>query len=98
MSIGRKTLPKRFTYYNDPGHGWLAVKRKLAQSIMGEQFMEISPYSYQKGDTIYLEEDCDMHRFLECVKNGGIAYVICHKHTNKYSPIRRYNSFHPLLL
>lgn len=98
MSTGRKTIQKRFYYYNDPGHGWLAVKRKFAQDVMGQDFTTISAYSYQRGDTIYLEEDCDMHRLLECVTRRGIYYEICHKHTNKYSPIRSYDNFHPLAL
>ena len=46
---------KTIVYYTDPGHGWFAVKRaELAQlGILGQ----VSHYSYQRGRTVYLEED-----------------------------------------
>jgi len=83
---------KFYKYYNDPGHGWIAVKRKelIALGILND----ISGYSYQRGDTVYLEEDCDASRFLKAylLKNGTDAQCI-HKYTPKASPIRSYDSF-----
>lgn len=50
----------------DPGHGWLAVKREelIAMGILHH----ITSYSYQKGATVYLEEDCDASTFVEAYK------------------------------
>lgn len=81
----------KFKKYNDPGHGWLAVPRKFL--IESGVFMQISRYSYQKGNTVYLEEDGDMSIFLRKMKEKGISVEIEHKNTNKNSPIRYYKSF-----
>lgn len=52
-----------FIVHTDAGHGWIAVKRKLllAMGILGH----VSAYSYQRGATVYLEEDCDAPLFLQ---------------------------------
>lgn len=48
----------KIKFYSDPGHGWGAVKRKVIDDLgIGNK---ISFYSYQKGSTVYLEEDCDL--------------------------------------
>lgn len=87
------TLKLKFTA--DPGHGWLHVKRTMAQSIMEDQFNSISPFSYQRGQTIYLEEDDDALRFVTCARSKGVELIISHNHTNKSSPIRSYQHFTP---
>ncbi len=52
-----------FTFHIDPSHGWLEVhvtdllKANLAPS-------DFSAYSYQQGDVVYLEEDCDAAIFI----------------------------------
>lgn len=53
---------KTYVFHSDPGHGWLAVKKsELTElQVMGL----ITEYSYMNGDTVYLEEDCDMHTFV----------------------------------
>jgi len=54
---------KTYTYFTDPGHGWLRVKKsELAALGIANQ---ISPYSYMRGDHAYLEEDCDMAKFMK---------------------------------
>ena len=47
----------KIVYYTDPGHGWFAVKTALLYRLDIED--KISPYSYTRGKTAYLEEDCD---------------------------------------
>lgn len=42
---------KTYKFYSDPGHGWLAVKRRELKDLGIDQ--TISSYSYQKGLTIY---------------------------------------------
>jgi len=80
----------QYRFYNDPSHAWLAVKRieLLRLGIINK----ISPYSYQKGKTVYLEEDDDARKFIETKKalNEEITIKeIYHKNT----PIRHYKSF-----
>ena len=58
---------KVYRYHTDPGHGWLAVKRKeLAELEIADK---ITPYSYVKGDSVYLEEDCDMATFFNAYRS-----------------------------
>ena len=54
---------KTYTYFTDPGHGWLRVKR-AELNVLGIA-NKISPYSYMRGDYVYLEEDCDMAKFMQ---------------------------------
>lgn len=60
-------MPQRitstFAFVSDPGHGWLVVpKNFIAQAGLTEA--DFTPYSYQKGAQVALEEDCDMGTFL----------------------------------
>lgn len=54
---------KQFVFHSDPGHGWLAVKMNDLKFFGIES--KISEYSYMKGDTVYLEEDCDAGMFFD---------------------------------
>ena len=54
---------KTYTYFTDPGHGWLRVKRAELNALGITN--KISPYSYMRGDYVYLEEDCDMAKFMQ---------------------------------
>lgn len=80
-------------FYADPGHGWLAVKMlELAKlGIAGD----ISRYSYQRGDTVYLEEDSDASKYIQAMKAQGIEVKIECKHSDKRSPIRSYADYNP---
>lgn len=80
-----------FKFYSDPGHGWLAVKRSLLFSLCIQD--KISIYSYQKGNTVYLEEDMDAGVLLTAIKTKNIPYTILEKSTNNRSPIRSYNRY-----
>jgi len=84
---------EKFKFYADPGHGWLAVRRELIANL--GLLEEITPYSYQKGGTVYLEEDQDAVTFLSVwgATNGPDSYYVEHKHSNKRSPIRNYEGF-----
>jgi hypothetical protein len=84
-----KTITVKF--YQDPGHGWIAVKRNLLHDLNIQS--KITPYSYQKGQTVYLEEDCDAYLFVKEMKNRGIEVIPEYKTTNNSSPIRSYQSY-----
>jgi len=87
--------PVRLHFTADPGHGWLHVNRDIARMIMGDDFSKISSCSYQRGATIYLEEDCDAGYFLKACKERGVEVDIKVKHYANLAPIRSYNSFFP---
>ncbi len=84
---------KVFKFYSDSGHGWLAVKRQLLADLA--ILDKVTRYSYQRGQTVYLEEDCDVSTFFlafeakygvrPTTKEGG--------YTNGSSPIRSYEGF-----
>ena len=85
----------KLTYYTDPGHGWFAVKRDLLTKL--GILYSISTYSYQKGQTVYLEEDCDATLLFARAKSMGIEVTYAEKHTDKRHPIRSYTRFHPTI-
>ena len=78
-------------FYADPGHGWGAVKRKVLDQLGIAN--QITAYSYQKGQTVYLEEDCDLSTLVTALALKGETVQYKEKHTNKYSPIRSYNRY-----
>ena len=81
----------QFTFYSDPSHGWLAVPAWVLR-LSGVSSL-ISEYSYVKGATVYLEEDCDAPRFIKALNDVGIHPLIMYKNSNNRSSIRRYNRF-----
>ena len=83
----------KLNVYNDPGHGWVAIKRSVLIKLGIEH--KITPYSYQRGQTAYLEEDCDMSTLMRAARDAGIALEFTEKHTDKRSPIRSYDRFTP---
>jgi hypothetical protein len=81
-----------YKFHADAGHGWLAVKRfELVELGILEN---ISHFSYQRGKTVYLEEDRDMGLFLKA--KGYPAVKVEIKQPSSWpdrSPIRSYKSF-----
>lgn len=75
----------------DPGHGWLKVPKKLLADlgIAGR----ITPYSYQRGEYAYLEEDLDMSTFLDAAKAAGLAISVRNRVSDKSSRVRHYNGY-----
>ena len=84
---------KQYKFHSDPSHGWLAVTRKDLQEL--GVLEKISKYSYQKGTTVYLEEDCDMVVF--CVayfeKTGKRVRYSSGKVYDTSHRIRNYEKF-----
>ena len=77
-------------YHTDAGHGWIAVKRKLLNDLGLAD--KITPFSYMKGQTVYLEEDQDAALFTNVLKDSGIVFELVEKYRNR-SPIRNYPSY-----
>lgn len=65
---------KQFIFYSDPGHGWLQVPRSLLRELGIEG--QVSPYSYQRLDDAFLEEDCDYSLFAKAMKEAGIQFEV----------------------
>lgn len=83
-----KTKPLKIKFYSDPGHGWGAVKRKVLDQL--GIAADISPYSYMKGNTVYLEEDLDLAILVNSLRNAGVPFFFSEKSVNGLSPIRNY--------
>ena len=83
-------------FHSDPGHGWLAVK--LSDQKMLGIAADISSYSYVKGKTAYLEEDCDATRFIKAAESRGITVEVRSGPQRDRSPIRSFRSYTPDLV
>ncbi len=81
----------KIKFYSDPGHGWGAVKRRVIDElgITGQ----ITPFSYQKGQTVYLEEDCDLPTLVTKLALNGVVVEYEQHSTEGRSPIRSYDRF-----
>lgn len=88
-----KNNERSFKFHSDAGHGWLAVKRDLIYKLKLDQI--ITRFSYQKGSTVYLEEDMDMTTFINAfTAANGYKPVIMDQPSVNRSMIRSYESFH----
>lgn len=83
---------KTYKFYCDPGHGWMAVKVQELHEL-GIMF-KISPYSYLRGKTAYLEEDCDAALFFNAYRDKhGVDPKYTYVHTDNRSAIRNYDRY-----
>jgi hypothetical protein len=78
-------------FYSDPGHGWLSVSRKTLEKYV--DLSEISSYSYQRNDRVFLEEDRDAQLFITALRNAGKTIEFVEYNTNRTSKIRNYGHF-----
>ena len=64
------------SFYCEPGHGYMAVKREILRDW--NILHKISQCSYQSatGKTVYLEEDCDARIFTEAAKSRGVSLTV----------------------
>ncbi|MFA6183224.1 MAG: ArdC-like ssDNA-binding domain-containing protein [Acidithiobacillus sp.] len=84
---------ERYTFHSDAGHGWLEVTRSDLKALGIEA--EITPYSYVKGNMVFLEEDLDAGRFMTALERYmGKEYtwpeVSRGVDDGDHSPIRHY--------
>ena len=85
----KKAKKKKYKFYSDAGHGWLSVPK--AELVKNGLENEISGYSYMKGGTAYLEEDCDCPLFMKAL--GLMNEDIEDKYVDGQSRIRNYESY-----
>ena len=81
----------KFTFYADPGHGWLRVSKSLLERLAISS--RISNCSYQRGDYAYLEEDCDAAVLVNTLRDRGVKVEFRERHTNRRSKIRGYSRY-----
>lgn len=95
MYVTVTTKKRKFVYYSDPGHGWLKVPKKELRKLHVED--RITPYSYQKGENAYLEEDLDMGTFMQefVAAHPDVTMEFKHRQTDRRSRIRGYESYKP---
>lgn len=80
-----------YTFYSDPGHGWLRVP--MNELIDLDIAPKISAYSYvyRNGKWVYLEEDIDAGKFIDAyVERHGTEPQIVYKYSDNRSDIRNY--------
>jgi hypothetical protein len=80
-----------FTFHTDPGHGWLEVPRKMLTELGIDG--EITGYSYQAAESVFLEEDCDAGTFFKAyTKRHGKRpeFVEIYK---EVTPVRNYQQY-----
>lgn len=82
-------MTKTFTYFTDPGHGWIRVAPADCVDV-GLSAESFSAYSYRDADYLYLEEDCDAAKFVFAFeRKHGQRPTIKTSHSNFESRIRR---------
>jgi len=81
----------KLSYFTDPGHGWVCVK---LQTLIDLGIADkVSRYSYMRGSSAYLEEDCDLGLLFATCDARGVTIDLNTKHTNNRSPIRSYTTY-----
>ena len=87
-----------FDFYSDPGHGWLKVSKSFLIKHIGAQWRSVfTPFSYERGDFVYLEEDCDLSRFINWMESAGQTVNIRQRpQSNNRSRIRSYSILAPI--
>ena len=80
-----------FTYYQDPGHGWLQVPRSLLHDLGIAE--DISECSRQRLDDVFLEEDSDLLRFTRAMGAMGREFKVFEVHHNGDSFVRALSSY-----
>lgn len=64
---------RSFPVYSDPGHAWVKVSKTFLTRLLGTAWRQtFTPYSYERGDYVYLEEDDDAARLITACRSAGI--------------------------
>lgn len=81
------------TVYSDPSHAWGKCRRDVCVNLGIAD--SISPYSYQRGDYVYLEEDVDLSLLCQALNERDTRVKFIEKHTYRDSRIRSYERYQP---
>ena len=82
----------RLDYYADPAHGWYRARRSwLATYKVADK---VSTCSYERGEYVYLEEDCDGPLLIRAAEAAGmVVKVVEHKPAQGDSSIRNMDRY-----
>lgn len=90
MTTNTQPVTQTYTFFEDPGHGWLAVSIEELKRL--GIAAKISDYSYRKGEIAFLEEDCDFTTFAQAKEAAGEPFTYRTVHQDP-TPIRNYNRY-----
>lgn len=77
--------------FSDPGHGWVRFpKSRLVKLGIADK---ITPYSYQRGENAFLEEDCDLSLLVTTLRERGYEVKFKGTSSNRQSKIRGYDRY-----
>ena len=87
---------KSIKFYSDPGHGWAETTIQEIKDLGIE--CDISSFSYRRGNKVYLEEDCDLSRYMKALgfapDDCNVKYAFIDEHTNQDSEIRTFRPYY----
>ena len=84
--------PIHLDYYSDPAHGWYRVQRVVLDKFGVAD--KVSTCSYERGEYVYLEEDCDGPVLIRAAEAAGVGvYVKEHKPAQGDSHIRNMDRY-----
>ena len=83
---------KFYPYTPGSSHKIAEEGRACEIKMLGIQ-ADITNYSFIKGKTAYLEEDCDAPKFIRAMKLKGIDIAIKEGSRRERSPIRYFKSY-----
>ena len=88
-------MQRTFIIYNDPGHAWAKVPT-AAISAVGLKASDFSGFSYLGNGCMFLEEDCDLGRFIKAYQAlNNTDPKFNEKHCNNQSAIRHKHNNNP---
>lgn len=73
----------------DDGHAWGLVP--IAKLPPGIGWWSFSPYSYMNGDTLALEEDCDLPKFIAMAKRLGVEVKATFRSVKGRASLRKWS-------
>jgi hypothetical protein len=82
---------KPIVFYTDPGHGWVSVKLETLKTLGIAE--KISGYSYMRGASAYLEEDCDLSVLANALRDKGYEIKYSVNNSNRSSKIRNFERY-----
>lgn len=75
------------TIHSDPGHAWGEIS-------LGDLPLKvrktISPYSFKRRNSLFLEQDCDLEKAVAFYKESGVTFSVRYVNYSNDCPIRGY--------
>lgn len=90
---------RTFQIYSDPAHAWIKVPKEFLRQIIGKDWRKVfTPFSYERKDYVYLEEDKDAARFINWCNANGIQPLLKESTSRgiRRSIIRTYSRLQPI--